>query len=161
MIWSILIISAVTVIYTVLGGLKAVVVTETIQTFLLLGGAVLITVLGHPPSAGGRGPQLRGIQGAARAEPVEHDPLDLRRQGPSQPYSWLAILLGYPVLGIWYWCSDQTIVQRVLGSRSERDGQNGALFAGFLKILPLFLMVVPGVIAFGPDQERRDVLRPR
>jgi SSS family solute:Na+ symporter len=50
-------------------------------------------------------------------------------------------------LGIWYWCSDQTIVQRVLGSRSERDGQNGALFAGFLKILPLFLMVLPGVIA--------------
>jgi SSS family solute:Na+ symporter len=63
-------------------------------------------------------------------------------------YSWLAVLLGYPVLGIWYWCSDQTIVQRVLGSKSERDSQNGALFAGFLKILPVFLMVFPGVIGY-------------
>ncbi|MDX1681295.1 MAG: hypothetical protein R3242_11270 [Akkermansiaceae bacterium] len=70
-----------------------------------------------------------------------------KEDGTLNEFSWLAILLGYPVLGIWYWCSDQTIVQRVLGSKSERDGQNGAIFAGFLKILPLFLMVVPGVIA--------------
>jgi len=147
-IWSILIISAVTVLYTVLGGLRAVVITETIQTFLLLGGAVLITVLGilYLPKVGVNS----YAEFKAELEPQQlsmihsiHDD-----DGHLNPYSWLAILLGYPVLGIWYWCSDQTIVQRVLGSRSERDGQNGALFAGVLKILPLFLMVFPGVIAF-------------
>ncbi|MCU0752085.1 MAG: sodium/solute symporter, partial [Akkermansiaceae bacterium] len=144
---SILIISAVTVIYTVLGGLKAVVVTETIQTFLLLGGAVLITVLAinHLPSAGVHSYADFKAQLAPEQLSMIH-PVH-KANGHLNEYSWLAILLGYPVLGIWYWCSDQTIVQRVLGSRTERDGQNGALFAGFLKILPLFLMVVPGVIA--------------
>jgi SSS family solute:Na+ symporter len=63
-------------------------------------------------------------------------------------YAWYALLLGYPVLGVWYWCSDQTIVQRVLGARSERDAQLGPLFAGFLKILPVPLMVLPGVIGW-------------
>lgn len=144
---SILLISVVTVVYTILGGLKAVVVTETIQTFLLLGGAVLLTVL-----AINRLPEA-GIHNYAQFK-EQLDPTHLSmlhsirdEEGHLNGYSWLAILLGYPVLGIWYWCSDQTIVQRVLGARTERDGQNGALFAGFLKILPLFLMVVPGVIA--------------
>ena len=63
-------------------------------------------------------------------------------------YTWWIMLLGYPVLGIWYWCSDQTIVQRVLGARSERDAQIGPIFAGFIKVLPVFLMVFPGVIAY-------------
>ena len=147
-IWSILIISVVTVIYTVLGGLKAVVITETIQTFLLLGGAVLITVLGilHLPEVGVH--DYAGFK--ERIQPEQMNMIHSIRNGEGHlnEYSWLAILLGYPVLGVWYWCSDQTIVQRVLGSRSEKDGQNGALFAGFLKILPLFLMVVPGVIAY-------------
>jgi SSS family solute:Na+ symporter len=146
--WSILIISAVTVIYTVLGGLKAVVVTETIQTFLLLGGAVLVTVLGilYLPEAGVNNYAEFKAQLAPEQMSMVHSIYN--EKGHLNQYSWLAILLGYPVLGIWYWCSDQTIVQRVLGSRTERDGQNGALFAGFLKILPLFLMVIPGVIAF-------------
>jgi solute:Na+ symporter, SSS family len=147
-IWSILIISAVTVLYTVLGGLKAVVVTETIQTFLLLGGAVLVTVLGIMFL-----PKVGVNSYAEFKDQLQPDQLSMIHSirdadGHLNQYSWLAILLGYPVLGIWYWCSDQTIVQRVLGSRSERDGQNGALLAGFLKILPLFLMVFPGVIAF-------------
>jgi SSS family solute:Na+ symporter len=145
-LWSILIVSAITVLYTILGGLKAVVVTETIQTFLLLGGAVLITVLGINalPDA--------GINSYAEFKAqVSPDHLSLIHplkdsEGHLNGYSWLAILLGYPVLGIWYWCSDQTIVQRVLGARTLADAQNGALFAGFLKILPLFLMVFPGVI---------------
>jgi solute:Na+ symporter, SSS family len=145
---SILIVSAVTVVYTVLGGLRAVVITETIQTFLLLGGAVLITVLGikYLPTIG----IDNYAEFKAQTKPDQVSMLHSIRNadGHLNQYSWLTILLGYPVLGIWYWCSDQTIVQRVLGARSERDGQNGALFAGFLKILPLFLMVVPGVIAW-------------
>src|SRR5579862_7209842 len=62
--------------------------------------------------------------------------------------NWYAVLLGSPILGIWYWCTDQTIVQRVLGARSSEDAQWGPLFAGFLKILPVFLLVLPGVIAY-------------
>src|SRR5260370_35116905 len=68
-----------------------------------------------------------------------HSPLSLKR------YS---VFLGYPILGVWYWCTDQTIVQRVLGAKTERDAQLGPLLAGFLKILPVFFLVLPGVIAF-------------
>ncbi len=145
---SILIVSAVTVVYTVLGGLKAVVVTETIQTFLLLGGAVLVTLLAihHLPEIGIHSYAEFKAQTRAGQVSMLHSVRDAG--GHLNQYSWPAILFGYPVLGIWYWCSDQTIVQRVLGARSERDGQNGALFAGFLKILPLFLMVVPGVVGW-------------
>ncbi|HUW20747.1 MAG TPA: sodium/solute symporter [Sedimentisphaerales bacterium] len=146
--WSILIISAVTVIYTALGGLKAVVVTETIQTFLLLGGAILVTVLGirYLPKCGIE--SVADFRAAIKPNQMSMVHSLTNAKGHLNEYSWLAVLLGYPVLGIWYWCSDQTIVQRVLGSRSERDSQNGALFAGFLKILPVFLMVFPGVIGY-------------
>jgi uncharacterized sodium:solute symporter family permease YidK len=147
--YSILIISAVTVIYTALGGLKAVVVTETIQTFLLLGGAILVTVLGIRFL-----PAECGITSLAEfKEAIKPDQMSMVHSvrdsaGHLNEFSWLAVLLGYPVLGIWYWCSDQTIVQRVLGSKSLRDSQNGPLFAGFLKILPVFLMVFPGVLGY-------------
>ncbi|MHC4622106.1 MAG: sodium:solute symporter family transporter, partial [Planctomycetota bacterium] len=130
---SILIISAVTVIYTALGGLKAVVVTETIQTFLLLGGAVLITVLGinYLPKCGIE--SLADFRAAIKPDQMSMIHSLRNDAGHLNEFSWLAVLLGYPVLGIWYWCSDQTIVQRVLGAKSQRDSQNGALFAGFLK----------------------------
>ena len=73
--------------------------------------------------------------------------------------AWYSILLGYPVLGIWYWCCDQTIVQRVLAARNEKQARLGPLFCAFLKIFPVFLFVLPGVIcvalvqqhAFGAD----------
>ena len=68
--------------------------------------------------------------------------------------SWYAVLLGYPVLGVWYWCTDQTIVQRVLAAKTEDDAQIGPLFAGFLKVLPVFLMVFPGVLAYVMFQDR-------
>lgn len=146
--YSILIISTVTVIYTVLGGLKAVVVTETIQTFLLLGGAILITVLGikYLPELG-----IDSFSDFSRE--IKSDQMSMvhsirNSEGHLNEYSWLAVLLGYPILGIWYWNSDQTIVQRVLGSKSLSDSQRGPLFAGFLKILPVFLMVFPGIIGY-------------
>ncbi|MHC4214649.1 MAG: sodium:solute symporter family transporter [Planctomycetota bacterium] len=147
-IYSILIISGVTVLYTVLGGLKAVVVTETIQTFLLLGGAILITVLGikQLPECGIN--NWGEFSSAIKPDQMSMVHTIRNEVGHLNKYSWLAVLLGYPVLGIWYWCSDQTIVQRVLGSKSRMDAQNGALFAGFLKILPVFLMVFPGVIGY-------------
>ena len=138
---SIVIVSSLTVLYTVLGGLKAVVVTESIQSVLLLLGALAVTAFGL--FALGR----EGITSFdALREAAKPGQLDmLQSEGV---YPWYALALGYPVLGVWYWCSDQTIVQRVLGARSERDAQLGPLFAGFLKILPVPLMVLPGVMGW-------------
>jgi len=69
-------------------------------------------------------------------------------------FTFMDMLLGHLILGIWYWCTDQTIVQRVLGARSEKQAKLGALFAGFLKILPVFIMVVPGILAFALFQQQ-------
>jgi len=140
---SIVIISIIVAIYTVLGGLRAVVVTESINTVILITGAlsILIFALMALPAHG-----IHSIaQFRAATKP---DQLSMLHQHDSAGLTWYAVLLGYPVLGVWYWCSDQTIVQRVLGAKTERDAQLGPLFAGFLKILPVFLLVLPGVIAY-------------
>ncbi len=140
---SILIISVVTGIYTVLGGLKAVVVTETIQTVLLIGGSILVTVLaiGALPDQG----ISTMAEFEARLKPRQ---LSMVWTDNSVGLAWYSILLGYPVLGIWYWCTDQTIVQRVLAAKSEHDAQIGPLFAGFIKVLPVFILVMPGVVGY-------------
>ncbi|TWU37374.1 sodium:solute symporter [Novipirellula artificiosorum] len=140
-LWSILIVSALTLAYTALGGLKAVVVTESIQTVLLLLGAASVTVFGIL-ALGERGiDSLETLREAARPNQLSM----IRTDGE---FAWYVMLLGYPVLGIWYWCSDQTIVQRVLGAETERDAQIGPLFAGIIKVLPVFFMVLPGVIGY-------------
>jgi SSS family solute:Na+ symporter len=148
MVTTIIVLSLFTVTYTALGGLKAVVMTENIQVCLLLVGATLVTVLGLRALPG------VGVQDVATfKEAVAPGQLNMLQpiinaQGHLNQFSWLGVLLGYPILGIWYWCADQTHVQRVLGAKSLKAGQNGALFAGFLKITPVFLMVFPGVIGY-------------
>ncbi|MGQ9470899.1 MAG: sodium:solute symporter [Candidatus Aminicenantales bacterium] len=140
---SILIITVLTGIYTVLGGLKAVVVTETVQTFILLGGAVLTTLFAIFAL-----PKV-GIHNLTQfKEAIRPDQLSMLQTKNPSGLNWYAVFLGYPILGIWYWCTDQTIVQRVLGARSIRDARLGPLFAGSLKILPVFFMVFPGVVAY-------------
>jgi solute:Na+ symporter, SSS family len=145
---TIVVLSLFTVTYAALGGLKAVVMTENIQVVLLLGGATLITVLGIRalPAVGVH--DLATFQHAVAPGQLHMLQPVNDAHGHLNEFSWLAVLLGYPILGIWYWCADQTHVQRVLGARSLRDGQNGALFAGFLKLSPVFLMVFPGVIGY-------------
>jgi SSS family solute:Na+ symporter len=140
---SILIVSAIVSIYTIFGGLRAVVVTETVNTVVLLLGAIIITVLAlfALPAHG-----IHTLS-AFRAA-VKPGQLSMLQTRSKVGLNWYAIFLGYPILGIWYWCTDQTIVQRVLGARTERDAQLGPLLAGFLKILPVFLLVLPGVIAY-------------
>lgn len=151
---SIVVVSVMTCIYTVFGGLKAVVVTENVQTVILLVGAFMLTFFAvmavrsegilswDQLSAVLRPDQLKMLHGADS---------DI---GRNEGYTWYAFFLGYPVLGIWYWCTDQTIVQRVLGAKDQENAQTGALFAGLLKILPLFILIFPGVLAFALFQDQ-------
>ena len=155
---SIVGISVITAIYTIIGGLRAVMITDVIQAVLLLAGAAILTIAGIValPSVGVeswadfraacRPDQLSMIQPIKDA--AAPGSLGLRE------FSWYSILFGYPILGIWYWCTDQTIVQKILAAKTEKDGRDGAIFAGFLKILPVFLMVLPGVIGYVLFQER-------
>lgn len=150
---SIIIISLVTTIYTVLGGLKAVVVTETIQTVILIGGSVLLVIIAIfalPDKGIHTLAELKDHlkPGQLRMLHTKESLSALGEGGFESGLTWYACLLGYPILGLWYWCSDQTIVQRVLGARTQNDAQLGPLFAGFLKILPVFILVLPGVIAY-------------
>ncbi|MFC2156494.1 sodium:solute symporter [Acidobacteriota bacterium] len=134
---SIVLIALVTGLYTVVGGLRAVVVTESVQTVILLTGAVILTVIAYIKVGG-----WAGI-----AESVEAAKLTvLRPHGDPSGLPWYSVLLGYPIIGIWYWCTDQTIVQRVLGAKDENHARIGPLFAGFIKILPVFIFVLPGLI---------------
>ena len=148
MMATIIVLSVFTVIYTALGGLKAVVMTENIQVVLLLGGATLLTVLGIKalPDAGIH--NVADFKSVAFPGQLEMLQPIINKKGNLNQFSWLTIILGYPILGIWYWCADQTHVQRVLGAKTLKDAQNGALFAGFLKITPVFLMVLPGVVGY-------------
>jgi solute:Na+ symporter, SSS family len=132
-------IALLTGVYTIAGGLTAVVVTESLQTLVLLAGAILITLVGWF--------RVGGWHGIATNVPQMHLTL-LRNASDPGELPWYSLIFGYPVIGIWYWCTDQTIVQRVLGARDENNARAGALFAGFIKILPLFIFVLPGTICY-------------
>lgn len=140
---SIILIAVVTALYTIVGGLLAVVLTESIQTFILLIGAALITWFAYD-KMGGWDQMLVTLKANDAMDKLSM----LRPAGDPSGMPWYSILLGYPVLGIWYWCADQTIVQRVLGAKDENHARVGPIFAGFIKILPVFIFVLPGVFAY-------------
>ncbi len=125
-------------IYTIAGGLSAVIYTEVVQTLVLLTGAIALTLIGLH--------QVGGFAGLRAAVPAGYFHMIKPVSDPDFP--WTGIFLGAPILGIWYWCTDQVIVQRVLSARDEGHAKAGTIFAGFLKILPVFLLVIPGLIAF-------------
>jgi SSS family solute:Na+ symporter len=134
---SIIVTAGLSGLYTIIGGLMAVAITEAIQTVILVGGAMVITVIGLS--------QVGGWSGlTSSVDPVQMTVL--RSGADASELPWYAVLLGYPVIGLWYWCADQTIVQRVLGAKDENHARVGALFAGFIKILPVFIFVLPGLI---------------
>ncbi len=149
-ITSILVISVITTIYTVLGGLKAVVVTETVQSVILIIGAVILTGFALFALSDFGINSIEELKENLKPGQLKmlHSQRSLDSVGGDAGLTWYACLLGYPVLGLWYWCSDQTIVQRVLGAKSQSDAQLGPILAGFLKILPVFILVFPGVIAY-------------
>ena len=145
---AIIIIAVVTAVYTILGGLKAVVVTDTIQAALLLLGCILLTAFGLKALGDVGIHSWSDLRAATKPNQLSmmHSLRDAN--GNFTPYSWLTVMIGYHVLGIWYWCTDQTIVQKTLGAKDLRNAQLGAVFAGALKILPLFFMVFPGVLGY-------------
>jgi len=149
---SIIAISFITAIYTILGGLKAVMVTDAIQAVLLLAGAAILTFMGIQALPGVGIESWADFKAACQPGQLSMIQPITDTAAPGRfalrEFSWYSILFGYPVLGIWYWCTDQTIVQKVLAAKTEKDGRDGAIFAGFLKILPVFLMVLPGAIGY-------------
>lgn len=140
---SVICIAIITAIYTITGGLKAVVITESIQTIVLISGAIIMSIVCYH-KMGGWEPMVKVLK--------QHNELTklsmMRPKGDPSGMPWYAVFLGYPVLGIWYWCADQTIVQRVLGAKDENNARVGALFCGFIKILPVFIFVMPGLFAY-------------
>src|SRR5215470_11367345 len=137
-------------IYTIAGGLAAVIYTDLVQTVILVVGAVVLTVMGL--NAAG------GFSALRAALPADY--FHMIKPASDSAFPWTGIFFGAPILGVWYWCTDQVMVQRVLSARSEGQAKAATIFAGFLKILPVFILVLPGLIAialyrdlfkFGPD----------
>jgi len=125
-------------IYTVFGGLRAVLYTDMIQAMVLIGGSIAVAIIGLH-EVGGWG---------VLCEEAGPSMMNMWRPFSDPDFPWTAVLFGAPILGLWYWCTDQFIVQRVLSGKSEEEARRGTIFAGFLKQLPLFIFVIPGVIAF-------------
>jgi solute:Na+ symporter, SSS family len=133
--------------YTIAGGLAAVIYTDTVQTLILITGAVALTVIGLT--------RVGGLAHLRTMVPPSYFHMIKPISDPDFP--WTGIFFGAPILGIWYWCTDQVIVQRVLSARDEGHAKAGTIFAGFLKILPVFMLVLPGIIAFAlfPEQVKK------
>jgi solute:Na+ symporter, SSS family len=128
----------VTGVYTIFGGMRAVLYTDMVQMFVFLGGGVAVIWFGLARLGGWD--ELVSIAGESH--------LSMWKPMTDPDFPWTGILFGAPILGMWYWCTDQFIVQRVLSAPNMEEARRGSLFAGLLKLLPLFLFVLPGVIAF-------------
>ena len=128
-------------IYTVIGGLKAVIYTETLQTVILILGSLIITYLGLQEVGGWN--QLRET-----VTSVSPDHFNMWRPMNDPKFPWTGLLFGGTIVGIWYWCTDQYIVQRTLAANNIKIGRRGAIFGAYLKLLPILIFLIPGIIAF-------------
>lgn len=125
-------------VYTIFGGLRAVLYTDMMQMFVLIGGSVAVLCYSLH-MLGGWGEMCR-IAGP--------DMLTMWKPFSDPDFPWTGILFGAPIVAVWYWCTDQFIVQRVLSAKGIHEARLGCFFAGYLKQLPLFLFVIPGVAAY-------------
>jgi len=144
-------------LYTVLGGMRAVAYTEALQTFILVLGSVLLTYFGLSRLGGWE--EMRVTLGSEMFN-LWKPLVPAGMEGTWEPvkettriawyfngnYPWLGMLLCAPIIGLWYWTTDQYIVQRALGAPSEREARRGTIFAAFLKLLPVFIFIIPGMI---------------
>jgi SSS family solute:Na+ symporter len=127
----------VTGVYTILGGLHTVMYTEAIQAIILLLGSAVLLFIGLDKVGGWN----------AMISSVPKEKLNMFRPLSDPDFPWLGILLASPIVGVWYWCTDQHIVQRCLAGRNEREARRGTIFAAYLKLLPFFIFLIPGLIA--------------
>jgi len=137
-----LIVVILTGIYTILGGLRAVVYTESLQAIVLLVGSLTVTIIGLF-KIGGWG-NLVAIAGS------QHFNLFLPANHPEFP--WPGMVFAPPIVGLWYWCTDQYIVQRTLAAKDESQARRGSIFAAYLKLFPFFIFIIPGIIAYALAQ---------
>ncbi len=124
--------------FTTLGGLKAVVRTGVFQSIIIILSSIVLTVLSLK--------KIGGIEKLISGTPVSYWHLFQPANDPE--YSWVAIVLGYPVVALYYWCTDQTIVQKVLAAKDIKEGQYGAVFISVLKIIMPFIFIFPGIMCF-------------
>jgi SSS family solute:Na+ symporter len=124
-------------IYTVLGGMRAVVYTETLQAIILVLGAAALTFIGLDEVGGW----------ASMKETVTPEYLNMWRSASDPDFPWPSLLITSTIVGIWYWCTDQYIVQRALTAKNIKEGRRGTIFGALLKLLPVFLFLIPGIIA--------------
>ncbi len=157
-IGSILVI-VLTGLYAILGGLRAVAYTEALQTVILIIGSILVTIFGINALGGWH--ELRTIVGGEMfnlwkplvPHGVESTWAPVKEAGKmawyfNDNYPWLGMLFAAPIIGLWYWTTDQYIVQRALGAPNETEARRGSITAAFLKLLPVFIFIIPGIIAF-------------
>ncbi len=141
----------ITAIYTIIGGMKSVLYTSVLQTPILLLGSIIILVLGLK-ELGGWDEMMR-ICSAVKVNEYGDTMVNLIRDNNDAQYPWLGALIGSAVIGFWYWCTDQFIVQRVLSGKNEKEARRGTIFGAYLKLLPVFLFLIPGMIAFALHQK--------
>jgi len=128
----------ITGLYTIFGGLRAVIYTEVMQAVVLIVGSVTLMFIGLHAVGGWSGLEAK----------VPPDFFSMWKPSNHPDFPWTGVVFGAPILGIWYWCTDQHIVQRVLAAKNITEARRGTIFAGYLKILPVFIFVLPGIIAY-------------
>ena len=133
-----IILVVVTGVYTIFGGLHAVMYTEAIQAIVLLLGSLVLLIFGLK--------EVGGWDSLVASLPKEK--LNMFPPLNDPEYPWLGILIASPIVGLWYWCTDQHIVQRCLAARNEKEARRGTIFAAYLKLLPFFIFLIPGLIAY-------------
>ncbi|MDR0748910.1 MAG: sodium:solute symporter [Tannerellaceae bacterium] len=140
-----------TAVYTVVGGMKSVLYTSVLQTPILLFGSLVILVLGLK-ELGGWDEMIR-ICGGVTVNEYGDTMNNLIRSNRDANFPWLGALTGSSIIGFWYWCTDQYIVQRALSGKNERQSRRGTILGAYLKLLPVFLFLIPGMIAFALHQK--------
>lgn len=141
----------ITALYTIFGGMKSVLYTSVLQTPILLLGSLIILVLGLKELGGWD--QMMSICSQVKVNEYGDTMTNLIRDNRDAQFPCLGALIGSAVIGFWYWCTDQYIVQRVLSGKNERESRRGTIFGAYLKLLPVFLFLIPGMIAFALHQQ--------
>ncbi len=132
----------ITGIYTVAGGMRAIMYTSVLQTPVLLIGSIVILFIG-----------LKTVGGWSEVERLCANNIHLIRSVKNPEFPWTGVIFGSMIIGFWYWCTDQYIVQRVLSGRNQKQARRGAVLAGYFKLLPVFIFLIPGMIAFALSQK--------